>query len=97
MLRSLVLIIDMFTQVSLVLFAVSMVWMIVAVRRLKQRDIEPDPEWDFIPATDFFLLWTHKEYVARKRSAALAWFNLVCFLVMAAGFVLLPLLALFRS
>ena len=89
------LIIDFLIQVAMVFFALTMVWMIIAVRRLKQRDVEPDPQWGFLPATDFFLLWTHKEYVARKRSATLAWCNLICFLTILAGFVLLPLLALF--
>lgn len=89
----LILTVDAVTQIALHLFALTIVWIIIAGHRARKKDPEEPEARGFWGRTDNLLLWPHREYALRKHNHWLIWINLGCAGVTLLGFVLLPLLA----
>lgn len=85
--------IDAITQTAMHVFAVTILWIIVAGQRARRRNPEEPEARGFWGRVDTLLLWPHREYALRKRNHWLIWINLASAALVLLGFILLPLLA----
>ncbi|WP_305041153.1 hypothetical protein [Geoalkalibacter sp.] len=92
--KHLIMTVDAVTQVALHLFALTIIWIIIAGQRARAKNPEEPEAHGFWGRTNNLLLWPHREYALRKRNHLLIWINLICAGLILLGFVLLPLLAL---
>jgi len=90
-----ILTIDMITHTAIHLFAVSILWIIIAgqqARRQDPREPEAKGRWGQI---NHLLLWPHREYALRKRHHWILWVNLGSAAIFLTGFLLMGLTAIF--
>ncbi|KIH76085.1 hypothetical protein SAMN05660860_02580 [Geoalkalibacter ferrihydriticus] len=92
----LIMTVDAVTQVAMHLFALTIIWIIVAGQRAKAKNPEEPKAEGFWGRVDNLLLWPHREYALRKPNHLLVWINLICAGLTLLGFVLLLLALISR-
>ncbi len=91
--RHIILTIDAITQTSMHVFAITILWIIIAGQRARAKNPEEPAAAGRWGRVRNLLLWPHREYALRKRNHWVIWLNLASAALVLLGFVLLPLLA----